>query len=487
MPTSQEVENLLQAIEESSERGDLEQYFSKMRELQDLYTDQATEYLTSLNFMAASEVFKLSNEVISTMRERYIKLLDSLDEGQNDYGDLHREMTETIESCEADAYFTAGFANFSLGQANKVNRNPGDAIEYFELAGKNFMYAYQKNNVGIHKILADYSNAVAIMSKAFENYFRNDFNTAKTLFKQAKIRMERVLEVIEEYAESNSKDAEVYENFGAIFGIDYRQCEILYYFSDYKDEFSKGNYTNAFDQAKKLCDIFDQKIRPSLEALPKPAACANLADYHNYCAHKYWAEGEILREKEKWDESMDCYKKAKDEWENSGDMYLRSGLPQGPAMQEQLMNYASEIMGVSVRQCRRERELKTRIKDLEEEIDKWKQSLTDAVKPAGIKISNRVEAVTTVQQNIQLIQALENNVRGKIGELVTQLDKSDIGEDQKNEIKKKANEVLRSEEHGHTFLERVRKFTGDVSEIVKNIGAIAKPIAPFITALSLLL
>ena len=491
MEIDAKAEELIKAIEEAEESDDSDKFHEKMEELEGLYMNHAFNGLRSLDYSSASEYFAKASEVAKGLYEHYKMFSNSLDKGEYDDKTANDAIVEMLKPFEEAIYFTQGYAHFSLGQANKISRNPGDAIENFKEAKRIFGLLHEKTNEGLFKFLSDYTHANEIVSEALEYFIRGNYNNAKSVFQRAKIYMENILEEIPDYIKKEKKSKKEYEkeyeSLKSPITIDYRGCEVLYYLSDSKDQFAKGNFALALEKSEKLCDIFHHTIEPTLDTLPKPLRNLHLGDYYNFSGHKYLAEGELFREQDKWDDSLECYKKAKGEWETGADFYLRSGLPQAIALQEFLINYSSSTIEVYIRQCKKERELKSKIKDLENEMNTLQQSLTEAIKPAGVTVNTTQEMVSTVEQNVQIIQTIENGVRQNIEKLLEQLDNLPIDTSKKDEITNKANDVLNSKEHGHQFLERAKKFTKDVSEITKNLGEIAKPILPFVSALSLLL
>lgn len=474
------VEELIKAIKEAEEREDWDEWLEKARELRILYISQAFDCLGSIDFSSASEYFAAANKVDNELYNKYNMVLDSLDKEKEK--DEYDTIVEVLEFLDENINLLQAYVNFSLGQANKQSRNPGVAIENFIEAKGIFNLLHEKTEEDIYKFLSDYSHANEIISEALEYFIRGNYSHAKALFQRAKIYIGNILE------ETLPKLEEMEcENLKHLLTIDYRSCEIWYYFSDSKDELAKGNFSIAREQSKKLCDIFHQAIEPTLDTLPKTLGNLYLGEYYNFSGNKYLAEGELFRVQEKWDDSIESYKKAKDEWEKGADFYLKSGTPQAIATQETLINYSSFIIEVYIRNCKKERELKSMIKDLENQMNDLQRSLTEAIKFGGVTVNTNQEMVSTVEQNVQIIQTIENGVRQNIEKLLEQLNNLPIDRSKKDEIANKANNVLNSREHGHQFLEQTKKFTEDVHEIIENLGEIAKPILPFVSALSLLL
>ena len=105
----------------------------------------------------------------------------------------------------------------------------------------------------------------------------------------------------------------------------------------------------------------------------------------------------------------------------------------------------------------------------------------------GVTINNTQDVVTTVEQNAQFIQNIENNARQGVEEFLEILKKTGLDESVKKKIEANGNEVLQSTEKGPKFLEKVKNFTKDVAEVVKNVGDIAAPLIPAVKFLSMLI
>jgi hypothetical protein len=482
------LDELSIARNEAIENNDLETFFEKSIIMEDMFMESAFSNFMVTNFQDAHALYSAANQLNKESYELLKKTVNSDDNKKNENESYYGDISEKFEFLEKEIILSHAFSNFSLGQANKAQRNPGGAIEFFREAKKSFDLFHEKSNDIFINVLSDYSEANIIISEGLEELLRGDFGNAKSAFLRAKIQFENMLEEsIPSYMNNDIENEEEYENFQTFISMDQKSCEIYYYLSDSKDQFNQGNFNLAQEQSEKLCNIFTQSIEPFLDEFPKSIKNMQLGEYHSHLGHKYLAEGEVNKEKEQWDESLDCYKKAKYEWEKGANFYLKSGSPQARMLQESLLNLSSNTISGYVRQCKKERELKTKIKDLENEMNDLRQSLAEAIKPAGVTVNNTQEMVSTVEQNVQIIQTIETKVSKNIKKLLSQLKKSNIEKEESDKIKKMANKVLNSNKHGHQFLEQAKKFTKDITKIVENLGEKAKPFLPIISALALLL
>lgn len=95
--------------------------------------------------------------------------------------------------------------------------------------------------------------------------------------------------------------------------------------------------------------------------------------------------------------------------------------------------------------------------------------------------------ITKVEQNTQLVEKLDDNIKKITQDIIEEIKKSNINEIKKQELENKAAELLSSNDRGPKFLEKIKNFTEDISEIAKNVDEIAGPLKPLVKALTLIL
>lgn len=487
-------DELSREIERAIETDNEELYISKSSELRDLYKDTALKYFESLDFPKASQYFNEAHELGNELSDHFKKSLDSLDPDKKKDGKCKATLENLLEKTEDDVYLAYGYYNLSLGLTNKMSRNSKLAVENFKKAQQGFAELFNRTEIGVHKIRSDYSKAMVVITEAAGDLITASFFDAKKKFQRAKIFLEDILEnILTHYLEEEKDEVmkKEYEKYKTLLTIDCLGCGVIYYFSDSRDQYNKGNFSVSKEQAEKTCKLYYQSIESNLDSIPSKLRNIYrniyLGEYHNYCGFKFLAEAQYLRENQAWDESLKCCRKAKEEWEKCVDFYLKSGIPQASAIQEHVMSQATIATESCIRQIQRERELIIQIENLKTEMNKLQHSLTEAIKPTGVTVNNMTEMVSTVEQNVQVVQKIENGVRTNIERLIDELDATSLNQDDKNKIEKGARDLLKTEEHGFKFLDRAKKFTKDVNEIVKNVGDIAKPITSILSALSLFL
>ena len=476
------IEELKKSIAEAQENKELYAYSDKMIELWRIYTTIGFKVLNLLDVQSSHKHFDLSAKVASDLCNQLETTLDSLDIQKDE--ESYREVSEMLGTTKDAHKYSIAFTNYTLGMLFRLNGNNEQAIEAFKKSKKEFKLLYQTTNKGMFDFFSDYSNALQLISEANESFTRGNYGRAKSLFQRTKITLEDILDAIPVYFSSGNTEFTKIPELIFNIKIDCKLCETLYCSSDAKDLFDRGNFSLAREQYAKLCKILSETIGLLPDYYPKPAKNLQLGDFHFFSGSKFLTDGEVFREEGKWDNSLEAYKKTRKEWEKSSTFYLRSGLPKAVAMHETMINLSPTIE-IFARQCKREMDLNKKIVELESELNGFKKSLSDAFKQSGVTVNTRAQIESSVEQNVQFNQSIEVGIRRYIKELVEEVKKLPIDNRKKDPIIEKATEVLSSKEKGQKLIERVKSFTTDVANIVKNLGEIAEPILPFIKALSI--
>lgn len=459
---SNKIEELTKAIEEAKASGDFDTLYVKSDKLADVLMAYGSSSMELLDFQSAYNYFSLANKMLTELYET----LKTKEITKKDLNELKMSIG-----------LSQGFIYFSLGQIQNLNRNPGNAIENFKEAKNIFDLLCEKiddpKEVKFMEFMSSYSSVLEFSSDACENVFRRNFSSAKAKFQRAMILVEDII--------NNPSDPELIENLGYRLSSEHKNLEVGYLFSDYSDQFSRGNFSIALDQCNKLCDISQDLIDTAPDDISDPLKNLNIGIYHEFLGYKYLAEGELFRKNKRWSDAIENYKKSKKEWDKGAYSYLRSGLPQALAKQELLINQSTQVLDFYIPLCEKDKQI--------HEFKGLEQSVENATKPLNINVdvTNHQEVELTLKQHFEFVQSIENNVRQNIEDLVNHLDSVDMDKSKKENIKNKANEVLRSKEDSISFLKKAKEFTKHVREITENLGEIAKPILPFVGPLLLLL
>lgn len=446
------------------------------------YFIEANQYSFIGDLNLALKNYEDSKSVSIKLDEYYNKLINAIN--MDDKADPNKlyEIKRLIESNKNDMMIIDCYLSLNLGQSNILKRNPEESIANFRDAKNGFELLSTRENIIPLKILSEFANSMEIASKGYEEIYRLNYSNAKMMFKRAQVTLDNT---IKKYSQEN----EGKENKDILCQIEYissysRIMESYYRLSNYRDLFVKGDFSSAAEEAQKVIELDIKNIENSKNKFSENQLKIIEGDYHFHLGEKCLIDGELMREMEKWEEALDFYKKARSEWENSSNCYLESGIPQAFALQETANNNASMVSEIYIRNCKKEKILKEEIINLTKEINDLKDNLSEVLKRVGVTVNNTQEMISTVEQNVQVVQKLENSIRENIENIVKEFEKIPVDEAKKTEVTNKANEVLNSSDHGDKFIEKAKKFTKDVRDIVENMGEIAKPVSPYISFLA---
>jgi tetratricopeptide (TPR) repeat protein len=365
---------------------------------------------------------------------------------------------------------------WSHGQLSKVTRNPGEAVLHFAKARDGFRGLHDQTKEGQYGFLAEYAAILEPECQGLECLARGNDAGAKALLQRAKGQMQNLIE--NTTAASLDIQPEQFDPLKAILVVELATVEMEFLYADARDQFSRGNFATAAKQYSKLCDIHGARVDPKLKDFPQVLRSLVEMEYYLYSGFRYVALGESAREQKRWDEALESYDRAREEWMSGAAAALKSGIPEATAVQEALVNQSAGVESYR-RSTGRERDLCGRIEDLESTL----KGLQTALAPAGVTVQNFQEVRTNVEQNVQIVQAVERNAREALQGIVDKVDDTGLDEGQKTQIRDKTRELLQSAERGPSFLERVKKVTADIAAIVGNAAAIAQPIVPFLQML----
>jgi len=486
MATYEELFNQLEAeINLAYEKNQPFEICIKLSAFVDLYLDIAFSQMKAMNYSDATVNFTSAQENAITFKNYFQEILNA--KSFEDDSEELKQLKELNQGIETKMLTSIAYSHYCLALFNNINRNPGLAASYFEKAEKSFTDLAAKTEDITNNIFADYCSALKFYAEALEDFFRASFANAKTKCQRAKILLEKVIEKDLEALKEKEEYKDFYNQTINLFRSDYQAIKSYYYISDAKYQFNNRNFKNAAKQFSNVVAEFDLSLKNYLNTSGNEALInVTSGEYYNYLGWKLLAEAEVYRESEEWENAFNTYDLVKKQWEDASGYYLLSEFPGVAALQEALLN-ASSTIDVYQAVCENEKQLKGKIADLQNEINALKDKLYNAIKPMGVTINNTQDVVTTVEQNAQFIQNIENNARQGVEEFLELLKKSGLDETLKKKIELNGTEVLQSTEKGPKFLEKVKTFTKDVAEVIKNVGDIAAPLIPAFKFLSMLI
>lgn len=479
MPTYlQQLATIEADIAAAANSNQVETLLEKCLEKSDLLYNAGIANVQGMAFLEASENFAAVNNLHVEI-EKYKTALKEEGALNETYEGLFIQLKEYNLMCLA-YYF------FSMAQFNNQSRNPGIAAGYFDKAKSAFLDAHQFTGQTVWKILSTYCSGMQLFAEAMEDFYRANFSSAKTKCQRSYLILQDIINNHLNNVVDSGLDEAQQTDIRNSFKSDYQTIKSYYYVCDAKTQFNNRNFKNAAKQFAHVAEEMNVTIENYHHSLPEPVKSLWQGEYNNYLGWKYLSEAELAREQADWGLAFTNYEEVRNRWELSSSFYVQSKLPQGVALQEYILNQALNI-DVYQTQCEKEQELNEKVAKLENQINDLQERIGNAIKPMGVTINNTQEVVTTVEQNAQFIQNIEYKAKENIKELLEALKNSAIDEPVKKQIEKDGNEVLNSAEKGPKFFDKVKKFTKDTAEVVKNVGEIATPIVAAIKALSLLL
>jgi hypothetical protein len=468
-------EDLIRAMEESRAQGDIKGYFEAEVELEQLHLAHGQACFAAAQFADASDSFetvaKLNADLIAVLDERLQVAGGDAVSDANQLRDWRRASHQLM-------LMATGLSALADGQSSVSQRNPGAAVEMFTAAERAFREASTDGDGG-GRFMADYALALRENASATEDLVRADYDGAASSYMRAKVRLESLLE---EAAATDTQAGDapgLPATFVPAVQFDASNVTAQFEKASYMAQFAQGNYRAASEHARNLCTILQASIDAIPDEIPdwlKNQVRANLA----------WAQADqervsafVLRDEERWDEANSAFERARDKLREAAAFMLRSGLPDAVAAQESLMALASVTIPNEMRQLRAEKEVKEELKRLRAE---W-SAMIEKLGSSGVTVTTIAEASAAAEQNTQIVVRVEQSVRDGLGDLQAAIDRAGLGAEGEK-LKAEAAELQSSPDHGAPFLERVRKFTERVADVVKNVAEAAGPVLPVLKALA---
>ncbi|MBS1517842.1 MAG: hypothetical protein JSS91_07130 [Bacteroidetes bacterium] len=379
--------------------------------------------------------------------------------------------------------FTAA-NNFTTGLFHYTNRNPGLANQFFSECEKNFKELFNITKDGRYVIQSDLSKYFRHMSEGLEKFITGDLIDARKNYQIAKIGFEDIVKKLELDISDESRYLKI--------KIDYicRDCSTLLHMSNAQFYFRSKNYKLAVENYEKLL----ANIKSTVDDVSGENADEDTEKYKNFYMGNYYYNCGYMniskalenQKQEKWDEALESFDHARNDWTRATDFLLKSDIQQALTLQETISHNEFSI-DQYIESCMKDKEHCLKIIELEEKVRTQQEELFNMLKPAGITVNNIQDINNTVEQNVQIVQKIENKTRENLKELLELLKSVPMNEAEKKTIESEGKELVNSTEKGPKFLDKAKSFTEKVSGIVKNVGEIATPIIPVVKALAMML
>ena len=453
--------------------------------------DQAIALMErGVNFMQAGDFLSAIEDFRGT--RRFLDAMFEEGEAAAAAGTADEDWEEEREALRAMCRLTDAHLSFALGQADRLGRNPGAAIAYYDDAAKNFERLHETDPDPQWLVLSKYNRVLSIIASGLEKLFRADPTSAASEFLRAQVALgdivEETIPAKLEELDDDSPEREGLIELRDSLVRDLEACRTYLHLARFRDESAKGNWAAALSAGEELCTNVEQQLAHLPDETPKWLRYQLQAELQSHLANREIIRGHVLKEEGDWADALQAYRDARAELLRSAESYLKTGLPTAQAAQESSVNQASTTIDVFIRQCETERRLREEIDRLRHDLATLQSSLLERLKDRGItNVTTQASVMATIDQDAQIVQHVEVKVREALSEARVAIDQSSLEPAVKDELRSEASALLASEEKGPGFLDKAKAFTEKISAVVNNAAEAAGPLVPVAKALALLL
>lgn len=439
--------------------------------------EEASLSMRNGRFLDAEAGYQKARAIKQEISNVYWAVLEELKKNPSIGADFIDTIMHLCRQAQLLADIAHAMALFATGQHERFSRNPGVACRYFRNACTLFETIHNEEPLFIYLFLSHYSAIMEKISQGTESMTLGDNSSAKILFQRAEIHLTQLSADLDQSDEQNT----VLEAFKKALPTDIGVCDYLFSIAEAKDQFTSGNFRAASESFAKVATRSREIINKGDMVFSEPIKLHHQGELYYFLGFGLLAEGEHLREQHKWDEALGKYYQIANAWKRGAAAYMESGLPDGMAMQVYLLNQAADLPGAYIRRCKDDQKLISKIKELEDQF----HSMIDSARTIGLTVNNNQEMISVMEQNAEIVQKLEINIRQNIENILSEMEKLSLHDEKSEAIANQAKTLL-AEKNDPTFLSKVRQFAHDLGEFVEDVGKIAAPLLPFVKALSLM-
>lgn len=472
MSLETEINEKIEEINKAQLEGDIEKVLDKIDELHKFGLDCFIE----INFPLAVRVFSFEDEILNEI----ITFTNNLDDPDFD----EKERNDFLSYLNDNSLETNAFLQYCTGSINLQKGNNIDAIENFNEASNLFGKLYEKTEDNFLKLFKSYSDFFSLTSQANDYTFWRKYGDAIVNHDQAIGLLENLLE--SDFAKD--LDIKTKETLFRSMKIELNNAIFTKNYFRFIDYFYKDEFEEASESAENGFNAMEE-LENELNQIEIPNTITNMlrANIKFSEAIKDISQGELCREKEKWEQAEEFYRSANNHLDESVHYLGRSTLTKSQKTQGIYSSISSFIQLCKLR-LKREKRLKDKIHEIENENKVLKVFQNDlihdlkAVSGISVNIENKNEAKSTLQQNINFITKMENNARDNLKKLLPELNKIQSTKDAEkiNQIKNDTEDLINTEEHGQSFFEKFKVFANNLKKTTKEVGETAAPILPIV-------
>lgn len=454
------------------------EYDRQIDELEEALWKEAFEALQGLDIDTAAS--KLSQVII--IREEYLQLVD------NSARDVHHPLSLRLPELRrfgvsmdalARSFQTVleAFLEYRRGQVSNALRllnfvesgqNKEDADELVPVLSLQVDIASAQLTGAIRQGVLDYAGARAAYDRGAAAARSMITKLSDVLDEGENLAADQIqgISLMMAGAQSQRTNSE-----GLSFSMQYEQ---LMASSDYVSAAEAAlAASRAFDET---ADIIRAQI-PLLGSFQKARAFEALAQASI-------AEASLMLERGEWTAASEKINTVRDHYEAASRVCLEIKHPIASMLQERYLNSGFTWMIRFRRQLERERALTARIEQLQTEIRDFQASIRSALSPSGVVVNNATEMVTSVQQQVEVNNRIEANIRSILREFPKALDDAGLPDATKTTLGSEAIQLAEDASSGTDFFTRVRSFAQKVASVAVKGAEVAAPILELLRALS---
>ncbi len=363
---------------------------------------------------------------------------------------------------------------------------PSASLEYFDKAIENYEAAYGNTKRGIFRMLSEYSRLSKKLGQGLIPLLKTNYDDSTSQFKAGLVLAEDSFTKLSEYLKDSDQATRARHDL--LLSNLIRKFKSYYYISDAKHNSQKRDFRRAYEQWTRACELSGTTIE-NLKAHPQDISVSTkwtlTGEHQTNLGWKSLAEAQMYRDRGDWDNALLILNRARDEWDEAGLSYLKTRSLLAEGLQEEVVRLTPLIDSV-VYDIERERKLVEKITTLEAQLSNLIQNTSSGSVNIDVSSKAIADSVSITQQNTEIVTKLENKIKVIVDEVLPQLDKLTLPADRKAEISREARDLVDSTDHGKAYMDKARRFVGQLGKVATEVGTAAAPLVPIIAQLSAL-
>jgi hypothetical protein len=253
---------------------------------------------------------------------------------------------------------------------------------------------------------------------------------------------------------------------------------------EYQMALQQGDLRGAIDAAHSAAESWTKAAEfadfvPLLPPLFLAYSCESSAG-------EYEAQASLALEAGQWDEAAEFSREVSKQYLAASEACIQCSHELGGFLQLRYLNTRVNWNARFGRQLSRERDLQSKLADAEAKFDSLFQSVRGALVPAGVVVKNETEIHNVVQQQVEITNRIETNIRNMLRDVPNLLADLDLPPEDKAQLSEEALHLADDSEVGPTFFERVKKFAVRLADVTSKVATVAGPILAIAQALAVI-